>query len=83
MDTVEFLEASEDHLRETLEAAKALIKTGKDPQVRGGGRGGRERREGERGREGGRGGGLKCVCERERGKGGNVRQWRRKERREK
>ena len=39
MDTVEFLEASEDHLRETLEAAKALIKTGKDPQVRGGGRG--------------------------------------------
>ena len=33
MDTVEFLEASEDHLRETLEAAKALIKTGKDPQV--------------------------------------------------
>ena len=40
MDTVEFLEASEDHLRETLEAAKALIKTGKDPQVRGGGGGG-------------------------------------------
>ena len=34
LDTVEFLEASEDHLRETLEAAKALIKTGKDPQVR-------------------------------------------------
>ena len=33
LDTVEFLEASEDHLRETLEAAKALIKTGKDPQV--------------------------------------------------
>jgi vinculin len=33
MDTVEFLEASEDHLRETLEAAKALIKTGKDPQL--------------------------------------------------
>lgn len=33
LDTVEFLEASEDHLRDTLEAAKALIKTGKDPQV--------------------------------------------------
>lgn len=34
LDTVEFLEASEDHLRETLEAAKALIKTGKEPQVK-------------------------------------------------
>ena len=33
LDTVEFLEASEDHLRDTLEAAKAIIKTGKDPQV--------------------------------------------------
>ena len=40
MDTVVFLEASEDHLRETLEAAKVLIKTGKDPQVREGDRGG-------------------------------------------
>ena len=33
LDTVEFLEASEDHIRDTLEAAKMLIKSGKDPQV--------------------------------------------------